>query len=108
VSAAKIDAEIPAERLASLGELDRQFPRNCCHLGYRLYSHMLLTNYPKPALVLLNKAKFCCFYLLLLEGERLFGTVTVVVYKNAVKYRSTFGVSRVVNEVCVLLGFYVS
>lgn len=108
MSAAKIDAEIPAQRLASLCELDRQFSRNCCHLGYRLYRHAFPTNYLKPALVLLDKATFCYFYVLLLEGERLFGTVTVVTYKNAGKYRLTSGASRVVNGVCVVLGFYVS
>jgi len=108
VSAAKIDAEIPAQRLASLGELDRQFPRNCFHLEYGSYRHTFPTNYPKPALILLDKAKFCPFYALLFEGERLFGTVKFVVRKNTVIYRLTSGVSRVVNEICVLLGFYVS
>ena len=108
MSSAKIDSEIPAQRLASLGEFDCQFSRHCCHLGHRLCRHTLLTNYPKPDLVLLDKATFCSLYALLLEGERLFGTVTVILDKNAVKYRLISGVIRVVNEVCVLLGIYVS
>ena len=104
--AAKIDAEISAERLASLGELDRHFSRKCCHFGYRLYRRTVLTNYQKPTLVLLDKATFCYFCVVLLEGERLFGTVTVVIYKNATKHRLTSGVRLGVNEICVLLGFY--
>jgi len=106
VFAAKIDAEIPAERLASLGELDREFSRNCCHLGYRLYRHTVLINYPKPALVLLDKVTFCYFCVFLLEGERFCGRVRYVIYKNAIKHRLTSGVRRGVNEICVLLEFY--
>ena len=52
-----------------------------------MYRHTVLTNYPKPALVLMDKATFCYVYVLLLEGERLYGIVKVVIYKNAREYR---------------------